>query len=201
MVLLPLILYSPKSPAPSTGAFFTMVSPVKWLTDAQYQALPVNERAVAWADSQNGVKERGRNKGFDVEKYQEVAGLGKGGGFPWCACFVYWCLIKAGARSGNLPASGKVAAVRNWVAWATDNKRLISKPKRGCLFYWLHANDQGHIGFCISPMLTSLLVRTIEGNTDGEVGSREGDGVYKRTRTVASLRKRFRYGFIDISGL
>jgi len=179
-----------------------MKSPVKWLTDEQYTALPVNERAVAVADSQNGVREvGGANKGRSVEMYQEAAGLGKGGGYAWCACFVYWCLIQAGAKPGRLPQVGKCAAVRNWVEWARDTNRLISKPKRGCLFYWLHENGTGHIGFCISPVLTSLVIRTIEGNTDGESGSREGDGVYKRTRTIFSLRKRFRYGFIDISGV
>lgn len=152
------------------------------------------------ADSQVGVRESGRNKGQQVEDYQQVAGLGRGGGYAWCACFVYWCLIQAGAKASMLPKRGDCAAVRNWVSWAKATNRLKATPKRGYLFYWLHDNGQGHIGFCISPIF-KLIVRSIEGNTDGEIGSREGDGVYKRTRTVNELRRKYRHGFIDVSDL
>lgn len=175
-------------------------SPVKWLTDKAYNLLTLSGRAIAWADSQVGVRESGVNKGKAVEAYQEVAGLGTGGGFPWCASFVYWCLIQANGDTRRLPERGKCAAVRNWVAWSNAQLLTSSIAKRGRLFYWLNADGTGHIGWCLGPSVLGIF-RTIEGNTDGESGSREGDGVYKRTRTLLALRKKHKFGFIDMEGL
>lgn len=175
-------------------------SPVKWLSDDKYSKCPFQEKGIAWADSQVGVRENGRNKGKQVETYQEVAGLGKGGGFAWCACFVYWTLIMSGVLKGSLPKPGICAAVINWVKWAKSEKRLLSNCKRGYLFYWLNADGTGHIGYCVSPMVLGVF-RTIEGNTDGESGSREGDGVYKRTRTIWQLKAHKEYGFINLENL
>lgn len=172
-------------------------SPVRWLTDDQYLNLPVVHRAVAWANSQVGVREQGRNRGVKVEEYQRVAGLGRGGGYAWCACFVYWCLFQSGAELAELPKPGICAAVRNWVKFAEDRKLLVSKPQRGDLFFWLDSQGRGHIGFVLSTWKFGI-IRTIEGNTDGEAGSREGDGVYKRTRTLRSMQKRHRFGFIRL---
>lgn len=175
-------------------------SPVKWLSDSQYQKLPYPHRAVAHADSQVGVRESGQNRGQQVEEYQRVAGLGKGGGFAWCACFVYWSFIQSGTAANRLPEIGKCAAVRNWASWAKSRGRIKPKPSRGNLFYWLNANQTGHIGFCLGPSVLGVF-RTIEGNTDGESGSREGDGVYKRTRTIWQLRKKSQHGFINLENL
>ncbi|MEZ5163294.1 MAG: CHAP domain-containing protein [Fimbriimonadaceae bacterium] len=175
-------------------------SPVRWLTDNQYENLPIAHRSIAWADSQVGVREQGRNRGRQVEEYQRVAGLGRGGGYAWCACFVTWCLIQAGAKWCALPKPGLCAAVRNWASWAEESGRLRSTPKRGDLFFWLDSQGRGHIGFVLSTWKLDI-IRTIEGNTDGEAGSRDGDGVYKRTRTLRSFQKRHRNGFIDLSNL
>ena len=176
-------------------------SPVKWLTDSAYDLLPSDQRAIAQADSQVGVREAGgANKGQRVEEYQFVAGLGKGGGHPWCAAFVYWCLLKAGADPKRLPPIGQCAAVRNWRTWAKDTGRIAAEPARGRLFFWVNKSGFGHIGFCLGPSVLGVF-RTIEGNTDGEEGSREGDGVYKRFRTVRGLKKMHRSGFISLTGV
>lgn len=174
-----------------------MKSPVRWLSDLSYAVLPGGHRAVAWADSQVGVRERGRNRGPEVQEYQAVAGLGSGGGFAWCASFVYWCCLKAGMPTCGLPRIGSCAAVRNWVLHAGTKGALVSSAGRGRLFYWLNSDGTGHIGFCLGPAVLGVF-RTIEGNTDGESGSREGDGVYKRTRTLWGLKSKARCGFIDL---
>jgi hypothetical protein len=175
-------------------------SPVKWLSANSYQKLPLPERALAWAASQVGIKETQPNKGANVQEYQAVAGLGPQGGFAWCAAFVYWCLIRAGANPASLPRKGECAAVRNWVDWAQKHNRLDSKPSRGCLFFWLNPNQTGHIGFCLSGSIITTF-RTIEGNTDPNQGSREGDGVYRRTRTTAGLKKFSQHGYINLKKL
>ena len=176
------------------------ISPVKWLSHHKYSRLTLSHRAVAWADSQVGIRESGTNKGRAVEAYQAVAGLGTGGGFPWCASFVYWCLIQAEADPRRLPERGKCAAVRSWATWSASHARTGQVAKRGRLFYWLNADGTGHIGWCLGPSVLGIF-RTIEGNTDGEGGAREGDGVYKLTRTLAALRKKHKFGFIDLEGL
>lgn len=172
-------------------------SPVTWLTDAKYSTAPLSERIVAWADSQVGVREHGWNKGPEVVGYQSAAGLGSKGGFAWCAAFVYWCCERAGADMSKLPPRGKCAAVRNWRVWAIASGLGASVPDRGVLFYWLNRDGTGHIGICLSKPKLGVF-RTIEGNTDSGAGSREGDGVYKRTRTTWGLAGRHRFGFIDV---
>lgn len=174
-------------------------SPVKWLKKAKYDSAPVTEKIVAWADALVGIREVGDNKGFDVQRITSYAGLGSEGGFAWCAMFVYFILRHAGVKADRLPKKGKCAAVRNWVAWAESKGRLRSTPARGRLFYWLGRNGQGHIGICLGGSVLGIF-RTIEGNTNGG-GSRDGDGSYKRTRTVSGMKRNYKFGFIDLEGL
>lgn len=177
-----------------------MYSSVNWLTDSQYIDLPTDQKAIAHADSQVGIRESGPNQGPQINLYQRTAGLGKFGGHPWCACFVYWCLIRAKANPQKLPKIGDCAAVRNWHTWAKGQSRIQTQAKRGRLFYWLNADQTGHIGFCLGPSILGIF-RTIEGNTDSQSGSREGHGVYKRTRTIWQLKSHKQWGFIDLSKL
>lgn len=176
-------------------------SPVKWMDGVKYLYAKRTEKAVAWADALVGIREHGNNKGADVEEITEFAGLGDQGGYAWCAMFVYYILRKAGIAEKDLPKRGPCAAVRNWVSWAERNGRLRDQAKRGRLFYWLNDGGRtGHIGICIGPSVLGV-IRTIEGNTDGEKGSREGDGSYKRTRTIWGLKRKYKHGFIDLEGL
>lgn len=174
-------------------------SPVRWLTDRQFSNLALPERALQVAASQVGVTEAtGRNDG-EVDKYLVAAGMGVGSGLPYCAAGVYWCAEQAGADMEKLPPRGKCAAVRNWRAWAGGHWvagwRLVRRPKRGRLFYWLDGG-KGHIGFVVRAY--PGFFRTIEFNTNGE-GSREGDGVRRRTRWTRSLKRHQFSGFIDLS--
>ena len=72
---------------------------------------------------------------------------------------------------------------------AFDDPTLI---RPGAIFIVDHGGGKGHTG-----LVTQVLageVGTIEGNTNSR-GSREGDGVYDKTRTIASIN----VGFIDYS--
>lgn len=159
--------------------------------------LPMTERALAVALERVGVRERGANRGFWVERFLSAVGLGPG--YAWCAAFVYWCLLRAGARSDRLPARRRAAGVAEWVRWAEAHGRLRSEPARGRLFYWLQADGRGHLGFVLGPAWAGAW-RTVEGNTS-PAGSREGDGVYERVRVLENLRRHDRWGFIDLEGL
>lgn len=165
-----------------------------------YDKLPLHEKALAWADSQNGVTEIGNtNTGVEVNEYQRVAGMGSDGGFFWCACFVYWCMIKAGYKGILLPNKGKCAAVRNWKSWGKRKGIRESNPQRGDLFYWTNSSGAGHIGFVLSKPVLGVF-RTIEGNTSEE-GSRNGTKVAKRFRTVSSIKKNYEWGFLRLEDL
>ena len=172
-------------------------SPVRWLGEEEYRSAALPERALAWADSQVGVKERGWNRGTEVEAYQEEAGMGTGGGYAWCACFVYWCLRKSGGKLSSLPGRGQCASVRRWRDWAQGAGWIEPVPKRGRLFFWLDSGGTGHIGWCLGPARFGVF-RTIEGNTDSGLGSREGDGVYKRLRSIEELKRHQSFGFISL---
>ncbi len=174
-----------------------MKSPVKWLSDFAYAASTPAIKALAWADSQVGVREqpRGSNHGPEVKEYLLSVGLPQG--HPWCAAGAYWCCLKAGIKPSNLPEKRSAAAVRNWRSWAVATGRNRDTAERGRLGYWINQNGTGHIFFCASKSVLGI-IRTIEFNTDGEEGSREGDGVYKRTRTMLGLKRRHAHGFFDL---
>lgn len=157
-----------------------MGSPVNWLTDSEYAAAPIQEKALAWADhfATLKVQEIGANRGPWVVRF--LASVGLGPGYPWCASFANYCLEQAGFTGG--PTKGR-GAVRNWAAWGRQTARTFVVPMRGDLFYWLNPDGTGHIGL-VCNVGKDGTIATCEGNTDAG-GSREGDGVYKRTRIIS----------------
>src|SRR3990167_8935236 len=112
-----------------------MQSPVSWLTDDEYALAPPPTRALAWADSYVGQKEIGHNRGPFVTMI--LKGVGLGPGYPWCASLVSWCIRQAGSNAG--PKKGR-AAVRNWLAWARQEGRIVEKghARRGDLWLWVN---------------------------------------------------------------
>lgn len=159
--------------------------PIMGVAEGSFWMLPGKERMVLIAAhlcDKVHVKEIGANRGLWVERM--LAAVGLGGGFAWCASFVSYCAKLAEFETG--PKSGR-AAVRNWASWAKDNNLLGFKPTRGDLVYRLDSKTKlGHIGIIIDADPPN--VKTIEGNTDGS-GSREGDGVYRKSRQIGATWK------------
>ena len=157
-----------------------MKSPVSWLTDQGYASSRPSERAIAWADSFTGERESGWNGGKFVTMLLDALSVPRGS--AWCAAFASYCLTKAGVKGG--PMGWRRASVKRWVDWAFHNGRLYySSPQRGDVFAWINDNGTGHMGFVLGAPDFSGEFRTIEGNSN-KAGSREGDGVYKRSRMV-----------------
>ena len=152
-----------------------------------------------------GVREKtGENDGPKVEEYLRHVKLKKGD--PWCAAFACWVLDQAGIanpRTGWSPGlfakskviwersrevAGKIVAVagRKTVAEQGVAEAVKSLPQKGDIFgIWFR--DKGriaHVGFVDSWSEKWLI--TVEGNTN-EAGSREGDGVWRKRRLVASV--------------
>ena len=161
---------------------------------------PIALRAVADAEANVGVVEQGgENHGKAVETYLRSVGLAAGA--PWCAAFVHYRLREAAREiqarlPGDFPVSGYCPDYQDWAkkhgVWIpVDTARSMgSIPERGdlCLFYFAAKRRVAHIGMVAQAGLGGALFQTVEGNTGPETGvNRDGDGVYKKSRSCASL--------------
>lgn len=170
---------------------------VTTMTDEQWRLAPIPERALHVARGLDDVREAGRNAGTWVGRFLRSVGLDTG--YAWCAAFVYFCLITAGADPKKLPPRRKAAGVIGWVRWAQASGRLRNLPVRGCTFFWLDGAN-GHTGFVLYSYPKLGMFTSIEGNTNA-MGSRDGDGVYDKKRRVLDLAAHEQFGFIDLGGL
>jgi hypothetical protein len=153
------------------------------------------------ARAQLGVREtKGQpNRGPQVDQYISRVGLDPSkGAFSWCQSFVYWCFDEA-ARGLGVPnpcfrTAGVLAHWKNSSpATHLSAEDAFDDPSRirpGAIFIVDHGAGKGHTG--IVTRVEGGEIRTIEGNTN-ERGSREGDGVYEKTRPISSIN----IGFID----
>ena len=133
------------------------------------------------AGDEVGVREvGGRNRGPRVEEYQ----LENGGiiGESWCADFVCYVL----RRSNGLQFRHSRRALG---LWEQNPGARRGEPRPGFVFVIDHGGGLGHCGFV--TQVGGGDFDTIEGNTN-EAGSREGDGVYRKTRRIAEC-----LGFLD----
>jgi hypothetical protein len=104
--------------------------------------------------------------------------------------FIYWCFGQA-ANNLNVPnpAPKTAGVLRSWrLAQGKPSARILTKAdvardptsvEPGMVFYIDTGGGTGHAGF-VTTVIGGRLT-TIEGNTN-EGGSREGIGVFTRTR-------------------
>lgn len=142
----------------------------------------IGAKALEIALSQEGVREAtGHNDGAPVEKYLKGVGLGKG--YSWCMAFVYWCATQAAIlleEENPLLKTGGVLA-----QWNKRKNLRVEAPEPGDVFIIDYGKGKGHTGFVVS--VGDKVINTIEGNTNDK-NSREGDGVYRRTRSMSSIK-------------
>ena len=94
----------------------------------------------------------------------------------------------------EIQAAKGFAKVGRAFVWARRNGRLAKSPEPGDIFLISHDGNNGHTGI-VKTVNRDGTVTTLEGNTN-TAGSRTGDGVYERTRLVASINA----GFVRIGG-
>ncbi|MFZ0615429.1 MAG: CHAP domain-containing protein [Chthoniobacterales bacterium] len=150
------------------------------------------------AESQVGVRESGTNSGGSIRKYQEATSLDPGA-WPWCAAFVDWCIAEwlkddeviawLGLKVRTPEAwRPKTALAYGFLGWAKDRPNTTevlmpsAKAQAGDIVMYTFS----HVGIVLSDNGKTL--QTVEGNTNGE-GSREGDGVYFKTRAKSLVRR------------
>lgn len=138
---------------------------------------PLIEKVCDTAEAEVGYREGFANGHHNnIEKYAgQVPGLEWANGQPWCAVFVSWVAMKAGA-SDLFPrtASCDVAG-----GWFKARGQWSEFPKVGSQVFYGTASDLNHTGVVID--FDATVIVTVEGNTN-DSGSREGDGVYRKVR-------------------
>jgi len=135
-----------------------------------------------------GVTEQpaGSNRGVEVDYFVREAGLDPKNGYPWCACFVGQIGRQALGVAWPCPRSASVAALAAWAKTNAAAGVLVDQPARGDLFLlWFQSlNRFAHVGFVTA--VTAGGFTTLEGNAapPNAASSREGFGVFQRTRNV-----------------
>lgn len=144
-----------------------------------------------------GIKEAtGKNDGVEVEMFQKAVD-NKASGESWCMAFVQFCLQQVEAIENirtNMFASEHCLAV--WNKTPVEMRKVHPFP--GYVAIWQHGDTtQGHTGI-VTELIDADHFATIEGNTGSGAGViRDGDGVYKRTRSVHGAGTMKVVGFID----
>lgn len=136
------------------------------------------EQLIAEAMRWVGIREKGENKGPEIEMFQKAVD-GHASGQSWCMCFVQYCLLKVG-DSAILKSSHCLNV------WNNSPKELrLSKPQPGAVMIWRKKRSSaGHTGIVVE-VLDDTKVVTIEGNTGPmSIVNREGDGVYRKVRSI-----------------
>jgi hypothetical protein len=133
--------------------------------------------------SQVGYRE-GRS---NYNKYAPIAGHGNN--LAWCATFLVAMFKQAGQE---LPPGANTAGCYNNVQAFKRAGRFSYYPGVGAIFF-VGSSGQTHTGLVYG--YDNVYVYTIEGNTNAG-GSANGDGVYKRRRSRASI---YGYGYPNYS--
>jgi hypothetical protein len=140
-----------------------------------------------------GIRERGRNKGPEVELLQDT--IGGISAEAWCMSYVQSVLayieVKLGVKSPIYPSE----SCMNTLSKTPKSAHVKRLPAPGAIVIWQHGTSwQGHTGFFDhglgftqaggKPGYKSMMV--VEGNTGKGVAGgkvvREGDGVYYNER-------------------
>ncbi|MFF7361072.1 peptidoglycan-binding protein [Streptomyces sp. NPDC008125] len=126
------------------------------------------------------------------EKYAaEVPGLAWADYQAWCATFVSWVALKAGAAD-LFPRTASCAA---GVAWFKGKGRFSAYPAVGAQVFY-GAGGGTHTGLVYA--YDADYIYTYEGNTNDN-GSAEGDGVYAKKRARRDAYT-YGYGYPALSG-
>ncbi|MGW1405015.1 CHAP domain-containing protein [Streptomyces sp. NPDC002403] len=149
-------------------------------------ATPIADKVITTARAEIGYRE-GKTNGHwnNKTKYgPAVPGLEWADWQAWCATFVSWVAMTAGAAS----LFPRTASCATGAQWFKDRKRWSEYPAIGAQVFYGRGGGS-HTGIVVS--YTADTITTVEGNTNTS-GSAEGDGVYLKTR---KRRDTYVYGY------
>ena len=147
------------------------------------------------AHQEIGIREVGNNRGKRVIEYLNSVGLG--GGNPWCAAFVYWCIEQAAHHLKERNPAIRTGYCPYIANFGRDTRTLTDRPEAGDTFL-VYGISHGVFRAHHTGLVTGLTdggrrFATIEGNTNID-GSSEGIGVFARDRPISSKYKFVRWG-------
>lgn len=156
------------------------------------------QRLVELAKKEVGVEEIGNtNCGPRVNEYKAATWLDPLQSWAWCAAFIDWLVMTAMDESGKeytftRPRTAGAWDLENW-SLKQDNS---THTKRDPGVKDIEAGDivifrSSHVGLAVGSPVKGV-VSTIEGNTDSQ-GSREGGGVFKKSRSINTIKTRIRF--------
>ena len=152
------------------------------------------------AKAEVGVREiRDTNCGVRVDEYKAATWLNPKKGWAWCAAFVCWVVREAMASTGvkqtktfKRPRTAGAWDFENW-SLEQDKTTNTKKPHGGDILPGdIVVFTFSHIGIAVSSPNGEGIVKVVEGNTDA-AGSREGGGVYLKSRHLSKIRSRIRF--------
>ena len=107
-------------------------------------------------------EEGGNNRGPDINKYRQ--GRTSIDGNPWCARFVWFCLLLASWASGRrwcvVRSTGSARVLMNRLL---RKGQLVTSPEPGDIALWVRAGGK-HINIVESVNLESNTFITVDGN-------------------------------------
>lgn len=147
------------------------------------------------AEQEIGVREEGGpNRGPRIREYQGATWL-EPDSWPWCAAFICWIIrewlkaepvrvaLKLTKDEGGMWRP-RTAGAFDFVNWAKKKGLKVLTNKEPCMrgdIIVFNFNGSGHIGLSTADRSPAQPIETVDGNTNG-LGSREGDGVYRKER-------------------
>lgn len=161
------------------------MSPSKWS-----EATDLARKTAEIASHDIGIRETGKNSGKRIKQYLATVGLKKEG-HPYCIAAVCTWIKEAAAAGGVKQELLFSPSCLRFLDYAvkTNHAFPITELTPGmlpCVFIIDHGKGKGHAGLAIGVTDDGLELETIEANTNPS-GSREGDGVYSRTRQISEI--------------
>lgn len=201
----------------SQRLFLPLVLSTLLLSQSPSLANPLQEEVVKTAQKYTYVREKtGKNDGPEIKQWLGYFGLPQGN--PYCAAFVIGgCYKEASDTLGIAQPLPKTARVSTLYKTAKKNpykfkvisaarvKQGIETLEKADVPAWSHnklpgnSDWNGHTGIVLNQINNNTFT-SIEANTSsGNKGSqRDGDGVFKRTRTLGIGTKFPVEGFIRV---
>jgi len=131
---------------------------------------------------------RSSNRSVEIDYWLKESGVPLG--LPWCCAWVWNIGRQVFGHAWPVP---RTALVEDVYDWASAHELLRPVPKSGDFFllYYPRLKRHGHIGFVTKSLTDGY--RTCEGNTAPVSGSRDGWGVFERTRAINNRTKFVRW--------
>jgi len=148
------------------------------------------------------VEVNGTNCGPRVNQYKAATNLPSEESWAWCAAFVDWVVREAmgigeadqsRAYTFKRPTTAGAWDLENWSLRQDSSTNTKRNPGNDIKAGDIVIFKFSHVGIAVSNVFRDTqVVDTIEGNTD-RAGSREGGGVFAKTRKLSQIKTRIRF--------